>query len=144
MQGRDRRIGGVGPLAPQLDQSPRLLRVVVVDDDPATVMTLVSQLRSEGFDVTGYGSGAAALKALRAAAADVVICDLSMPAFDGWDLARELRKDAPRSRHPLLIAIAGAAPSQADRAMAESSGFNYYLTRPFDPKRVLQLIQQGF
>jgi len=132
------------PRDPQSDEAPRLLRVVVVDDDPATVMALVAPLRAEGFDVAGYGSGAAALKALREAPADVVICDLSMPAFDGWDLARELRKDAPRSRHPLLIAVAGAAPSQADRALAESSGFNYYLTKPCDPKRLLQLIQQGF
>jgi CheY-like chemotaxis protein len=132
------------PFTSESSQPPRALRIVVVDDEPDTVMTLLPALRAEGFDTRGYGSGEAALNGIREFAPDVVVCDLAMPVMNGWDLAREVRKLWPGSRHPLMIAMISEHAQGADEAMLRSAGFNYHLAKPFDGKVLLNVILHGF
>ena len=95
--------------APQADESlygragARPLRVLVVDDDRDTVLTLMALLREEGHDTKGVHSGRHAVQAVRDFDADAVIMDIAMPEKSGWDTAREIRDAIGRAR-PLLIA----------------------------------------
>jgi CheY-like chemotaxis protein len=115
------------------------LRILVVDDHPDTVMTLLGILRGEGFDAKGFGSGREALKNLGEFDPDVVISDIGMPSVNGWELARQVRQAMGGSR-PMLIAISGQYTKSADRSHAEAAGFNHYLVKPCDPKALLALI----
>jgi len=131
-------------LQSDLSQPPRLLRVVVVDDEPDHVMAVLAALRAAGFEANGYGSGKAALAGIRDFAPDVVVSDLSMPGLNGWDLAREVRRNAPQSRHPLMIAVTRGQATSADEAMMRSVGFNDFLAKPVDPNALLDLIRKRF
>ena len=115
------------------------LRVMVVDDHPDTVLTLLALLREEGCDARGFGSGREALRALKEFDPDVVISDVAMPSVNGWDLAREVRQAMGKSR-PLLIAITGQYKKNTDKLLADIAGFNHYLTKPCDPKALLALL----
>lgn len=115
------------------------LRVVVIDDEPDMVMTLLSILRDEGYEAKGFASGPAALKELPGFDPDVVISDLAMPVVNGWDLAKEVRRTMGASR-PVLIALSGQYRSGHDKSRSESAGFNHYLTKPCDPKVLMALI----
>lgn len=119
----------------------RKLRVMVVDDDADTVMTLLDLLRDEGYQADGFGSGRAALEAFAHTDPDVVISDIAMPAPNGWDLAKELRRRTDNRPRPFLIAISGQYMKAADRVLAQISGFNYFLTKPYDPQVLLALIR---
>lgn len=121
----------------------RPLRVVVVDDDPDTVMTLLGVLRDEGHDVHGYGSGKAGLEAIAQLNPDVVVSDISMPPPNGWDLAKEVRRLKGENPPPLLIAVSGRYTKGSDRILAQISGFNYYLTKPCDPQVLITLIEKA-
>jgi len=112
----------------------RPLRVIVVDDDPDTVMTFLDLLRDEGHDAHGYGSGKAALEAIAQPNPDVVVSDIAMPAPNGWDVAREVRRVRGELPPPLMIAVSGKYTKGADRVLAQIAGFNYYLTKPCDPQ----------
>src|SRR5688572_7199395 len=81
----------------------RRLRVIVIDDLPDAVMMLLTLLRSEGYEVQGFGSAREALKHLQDFDPDVVISDIAMPQVSGWDLAREVRRVMGKFR-PMLIA----------------------------------------
>src|SRR3954468_18543315 len=121
----------------------RQLRVVVVDDEPDTVMTLLALLRDEGYNADGFASGKAALEAVRKLDPDVIISDIAMPAPNGWDLAREVRRlkgDGPR---PLMIAISGIYVKSADRILAQMAGFNYFLAKPCDPQVLMALVEKA-
>jgi DNA-binding response OmpR family regulator len=120
-------------------QAPNRLRVVVIDDEPDTVLMLLTLLRDEGYEAEGFASGRAALDSLRAYDPDVVISDVSMPIVNGWDIAREVRRIMGESR-PTLIGISGHYVRTADKILAELAGFNYYLTKPYDPKGLLALL----
>ena len=66
----------------------RLVRVLVVDDDPDTVISLLAILRDEGYDARGVADPRRALGEVEALHPDVVIVDIAMPAVTGWDIAR--------------------------------------------------------
>jgi CheY-like chemotaxis protein len=121
----------------------RRLRIVVVDDEPDTVLTLLELLREEGYDVEGFGSGKAALEAIAKLDPDVVVSDIAMPAPNGWDVAKEVRRLRGHNPPPLMIAISGKYTKGADRVLAQIAGFNYYLTKPCDPQVLIALIENA-
>ena len=114
------------------------LRVVVIDDEPDAVLMLLTLLRNEGYDAKGFGSARAALRDLRALDPDVVISDVSMPYMNGWELARQIRQ--MMGERPTLIGISGQYMRGPDKVLAELSGFNFYLTKPCDPKVLMALL----
>jgi CheY-like chemotaxis protein len=64
--------------------------------------------------------------------------DIAMPGRDGWDAARAVRQYRTGNR-PMLIAVSGTYPKSAV-TFAEASGFDYYLSKPFDPNVLLKLV----
>jgi DNA-binding response OmpR family regulator len=64
---------------------------------------------------------------------------LAMPDISGYDLARWLRCRHRRSC-PLLIAISGAYTQPSDKQLSLTSGFDYYLTKPYRIGELLSLI----
>ena len=125
--------------SPASSRAPNRLRVVVIDDEPDSVLMLLTLLRDEGYEAEGFASGRAALNSLRAYDPDVVISDVSMPTVNGWDIAREVRRIMGESR-PTLIGISGHYIRPADKILAELAGFNYYLTKPYDPNVLMALL----
>jgi CheY-like chemotaxis protein len=113
-------------------------RILVVDDDAESLLALAALLRHWGCDVATAGSGEEALVAVAAAAPDVVIADLTLPAMDGCELARRLRA-LLRGDAILLVAFSGhTEPENVERA--EAAGFDYYVAKPADPDKLRALI----
>jgi twitching motility two-component system response regulator PilG len=130
------------PKAVAQQASTRDLRVVVIDDEPDAVMTLLELLREQGYRAEGFGGGAQALQAIPALDPDVIICDIAMPAPNGWDVAKQVRATRGREKRPLMIAISGRYTKGADRVLAQISGFNFFLTKPYDPQVLLALVEK--
>ena len=130
-------------MVPALAETParlRRLRVLVIDDEPDAVMTLLAILRDEGYDAQGFSSGKEALKAVKHFDPDVVISDLSMPVINGWDIGREVRRMMGEKR-PTLIALTGVYKSGSDKLLSDIAGYNHYLTKPCEPKALVALLQ---
>ena len=121
------------------DAVRRVARIMVVDDEPDTVITLLELLRAQGYHAEGYASGNAALEKLASFDPDVVISDIAMPRVNGWDVAREVRQKMGDKR-PVLIAISGQYTKAADKLLAQLKGFNHYLVKPCDPNILLSLL----
>ena len=118
----------------------RVARIMVVDDEPDTVITLLELLRNEGYAAEGFGSGQAALDKLMAFDPDVIISDIAMPHLSGWDVAKVVR-EKKGERRPVLIAISGQYTKGSDKLLAQLKGFNYYLVKPCDPEMLLSLLR---
>src|SRR5262245_29575107 len=114
----------------------RQLRVLVVDDEPDTVLSLVTVLLAEGYTAKGVHDGRGALKELESFDPDAVVMDISMPQMSGWEVAREIRKRS--ASKPTLIAITGTFIKAPDEALSRSVGFNHYLLKPCDPNYLLR------
>ena len=122
------------------DESARSLRVLVVDDEPDTVMTLLMLLSDAGHDAKGAGSARAAVGLLGEFDPDVIISDIAMPAMNGWELAREVRRSMGEQR-PVLIAVSGRFPKGPDQRLVETAGFNHFIAKPAEPTALLALLE---
>jgi CheY-like chemotaxis protein len=110
---------------------PRLLRVLVVDDDQDTTNGLVRLVRRWGHAVRFAYDGAAGLKMAAAQHPDVVVLDVAMPLMDGGQVARQLRLDFPK-KDCLIIAVTGSADEEG-RQQCSEAGIDLVLIKPVQP-----------
>jgi CheY-like chemotaxis protein len=92
----------------------RVSRILVVDDEPDQRFLLRRIFERAGHEVSDAGNGAAALRAVRESAWDLVVTDVMMPVMGGVELIRCLRDDPATAHIPILAAtgeahLAGAA-----------------------------------
>jgi CheY-like chemotaxis protein len=116
-------------------------RTALVVDDVKDVTEMLSVLLTHaGYDVVTAGSASAALAEAQARHFDVVISDIGMPVMNGYDLARALRA-LPEYRDVPLVAVTGYSLFD-DRERSLKSGFNAHMTKPIDPRALLDLIER--
>lgn len=114
-------------------------RILVVDDVPEILLIAESLLSQSGYDVVTAASGARALQQLRAGAFDVVLTDIEMPDATGVDILRAVRErdlDTP-------VVLITANPSLETAVQALELGALRYLSKPVDPKLLLDVVRQG-
>ncbi len=112
------------------------LRVLVVDDDPGIVRTLLLGLKVMGCQATGVESGEAALKALAEAPADVLLTDMRMEGMSGVELVEEAHR-----RHPALVSVVMTAFASYENAVsAIKAGAYDYLPKPFTSEQLEHLV----
>jgi PAS domain S-box-containing protein len=118
------------------------VRILVVDDSIANRDVASSILTGQGATVFGCGDGAEALEWLQRKGnrVDLVLMDIQMPVMDGNQAVVELRKIETLRDLPVIALTAGALTSEKDRAIA--AGMNDYLTKPFDPERMIRVLRQ--
>lgn len=121
------------------ETTPRNLRIIVADDDPDTVLTLMTVLSDEGHEVRGYHQAGDMLRAMRDFNPDVVVLDINMPDVNGFTAAQEIR-DRYGVRKPLLIAITGVFTRGPDRILTQLAGFDHHLVKPYQTSDVLKLL----
>jgi two-component system response regulator GlrR len=115
------------------------IRILLVDDDPDLLKLLSIRLTSAGYHVELASSAEQALTSIALARPRVVITDLRMPGMDGMALFQHLHQKDP-SMPVILLTAHGTIP---DAVQATQRGVFAYLTKPYDPKALLQLIERA-
>lgn len=116
---------------------PRVLRVLVVDDNRDAADTLVMLATLWGHDARLAYDGASALDSALTVPPDVILIDIGMPRMDGLRLAG-LFRGQPRLADSLLVAVTGYADEAHRRMCAEA--FDHYLVKPIEPTTVKRLL----
>jgi DNA-binding response OmpR family regulator len=114
--------------------------VLVVDDEPDFVETLVKRLERRGFEVTGVGSGQEALLLLGKRQFDVVILDVMMPGMDGIETLREIKLGWPKTQVILLSGHGGEEMGMRGMAYGAYS----YLLKPVSLKIIVETAYMAF
>lgn len=120
--------------------SKRHVRVLVVDDYPDTAESIGTCLSAAGLETRVTRDGAKALEIANAWHPAVCIVDLTMPRFDGFEIAQRLRSQA-WAEQTALIAHTGWTGEEM-RQRAHAAGFDGYLTKPADPGDLLRMIEE--
>lgn len=115
-------------------------RVLVVDDDDVIRQLITVNLELEGFDVVTAVDGQDALEKVKDAQPSVITLDVMMPRLDGWEAAARLRSD-PETAHIKVILLSARA-QEADLQRGERIGVDAYLTKPFDPDELIDLVRR--
>jgi len=110
--------------------------ILVVDDETKIVKTVKAYLESAGFRVATAEDGQMALTVFRHERPALVILDLGLPAIDGLDVARVLRRE---SDVPLIMLTARV--DEADKLIGLELGADDYVTKPFSPRELVARVR---
>ena len=102
------------------------LHILVVDDDPAILRLLSTNLRARDYEVTTSIDGEEALEAIEGDFFDLVVLDIMMPRVDGVEVCRRIRE---WSRVPIIIL--SARGDERNKVKCLELGADDYLTKPF-------------
>ena len=117
-----------------------MARVLVVDDDDVIRQLISVNLELEGFDVVTAYDGQDALDKVKDVKPDVITLDVMMPRVDGWETAAKLREDPETAAIGLVLLSARA--QDTDLARGERIGVDAYLTKPFDPDDLIDVVRR--
>lgn len=115
-------------------------RILVVDDNVAGATALVLGLSLFGFNVRPAHDGLMALEVAAAFRPHIVLLDIALPMFDGWEVARRLLTMSV-FRRPRVIAYSGLA-DPVHRARSEEVGIECHLRKPTPLAEVRRVIEQ--
>jgi len=119
----------------------RNLRILIVDDDNDTREILRFVLQQEGGEVNAASTVAEALEAYKRFLPNVVVADLGLPGANGYALIALIRAHDKRSGRSTPAIALTAYTSAADRETALAAGFQRYMSKPFDPARIIETIR---
>jgi CheY-like chemotaxis protein/two-component sensor histidine kinase len=113
-------------------------RVLVVEDNVDAADSLGALLEVLGHHVRIANDGPRALDLARAQPPDLMLVDIGLPGMDGYEVAREIRRDA-RLRQVVLVALTGYGREE-DRTRALEAGFDRHLVKPVEPDTLQSLV----
>ena len=128
-------MGSVHQLKP--DVSPKR-RVLVVEDNLDSVHSMAMLVKMMGHEVQFAINGFAALDIARTFRPDVILLDIGLPDFNGYEMVRQLKYEEAL-RNTRFIAIS-ALPAQQFKERALSAGCHEFHPKPIDPKVLEELL----
>jgi CheY-like chemotaxis protein len=120
--------------------SSSLGRVLVVDDDDVIRQLISVNLELEGFDVATAVDGQDCLEKVKDVRPDVITLDIMMPRLDGWEAASRLRADPDTA--DIKVVLLSARAQEADLERGSRIGVDAYLTKPFDPDELIDIVRR--
>jgi CheY-like chemotaxis protein/MinD-like ATPase involved in chromosome partitioning or flagellar assembly len=114
-------------------------KILIVDDDLETLRLVGLMLQRQGYQIVAAQNGTQAIAMARNENPDLVLLDIMMPEIDGFETARQLRKDNDTSSIPILMFT---ARSQVDDKVAGyEAGADDYLAKPVHPAELVARIK---
>jgi CheY-like chemotaxis protein len=138
------------PVAPAelLERVARVLEqpfILVADDDPDVLESIVTVLRSQPLRLQTATDGRQCLEIARKRMPDLLILDLLMPRMDGFAVIRELRRDPTFADLPIMVLTAVVEDASYRRYELETGSrmkVQEYLEKPVAPTELLRRVKQ--
>ena len=113
--------------------------ILIVDDDPAILRLLSTNLKARGYEVSSAANGEESLEAVQCNFIDLIILDIMMPKVDGVEVCRRIREwsDVP-------IIMLSAKGDEKDKVKCLELGADDYLTKPFGIAELMARINTAF
>ena len=115
----------------------RCRHILIVEDNFDQAQTLRAFLGMKGHRLEVAPSGPIALEMARRARPDVVLLDIGLPGLDGFEVARELRREYGDAVRIIAVSAYG---SENDRRQSLEAGCELHLVKPADPRFIESLL----
>jgi DNA-binding NarL/FixJ family response regulator len=113
-------------------------QILIIEDEPFMRQSLITALQTGNFGVIEARDGFGGLELARAKVPDLIVCDVTMPGKDGYEVLRELKADAKTSAIPFIF-LTGKA-ERSDFRAGMNLGADDYLTKPVSTEELLAAI----
>ena len=116
------------------------ITIVVVDDNSDVRRHVGAFLAHLGVNVAVAQSAMEGLEAVKSHRPNLVLCDISMPGRDGFDLLRDIRALGPDTGGSVPIIAMTALATRLDGATFLNAGFQAFLPKPFGPDKLMEVV----
>lgn len=110
------------------------MNVLIVEDEADILQLLKYNVESAGFEVSTAEDGYEALSLARRQLPDLVLLDLMIPGLDGFEVCRELKRNAETKHIPIIMLTAKG--EEIDRIVGLELGADDYVVKPFSPREL--------
>jgi DNA-binding response OmpR family regulator len=114
-----------------------LKKILIIEDDPATVAGLSDTLIEEHFEVSTVMSGQMGYEKAKEAEYDLIILDLMLPDKSGVEVCKDLRKDGVNT--PILMLT--GKKEEIDKVLGLEMGADDYVTKPFSIRELVARVK---
>ncbi|CAO5674659.1 MAG: Chemotaxis protein CheY [Holosporales bacterium] len=116
-------------------------RLVLTVDDSRTIREMVSfTIKSIGYTMIEAEDGLAALNLLKDNKPDLIISDVNMPNMDGFTFVKNVRENPAFKTTPILMLT--TEYSDDKKNTGRSVGATGWIVKPFDPEKLIQVVQK--
>lgn len=137
------KITEIQPHREAASEVPDSLRILVAEDNPVNRKFISQVLTKSGHRVTAVTNGQQALESIDENSFDVVLMDCQMPVLSGYDAAAAIRAaEADTGRHLPIVAVTAHAMEE-NRKECERVGIDFFVTKPFKTRDLLEVIQRA-
>ena len=118
-----------------------MVKTILAVDDSASIRQMVSfTLRGAGYEVVEAVDGQDALDKAKNHDVNLILTDVNMPRMDGLALVKSLRGLPRYKTAPILMLTTES--SDVMKAQGRASGASGWLVKPFDPKRLVEVVRK--
>lgn len=129
------------PAPPQAEKKNRDFKVLVVDDEKDICIYVKDVLENYQYDVAMTTSGLEAIEMIKKdPSINVLFLDIMMPEMNGFEVLKRVRGEARRNIQVVMIT---ARRTMQDVLMAKELGVIGYVTKPFDPERLVKVLENA-
>ncbi|MCD8491641.1 MAG: response regulator [Geovibrio sp.] len=118
------------------------MKILIADDELRLRKVVALHLKKAGFAVLEAGNGRQALEIAKEQKPDVIVLDIMMPEMNGLEACEALKADPELKDVPVILLTAMAEAGDIEKGGA--AGAEYYLTKPFSPKELIDKINSNF
>jgi len=113
-------------------------KVLIIEDHPETVEVMETIMKPLGVEVLVAYDGITGSKLAVSGKPDLILLDIMMPEMNGFEVCRRLKADPETAKIPIVIV--SVRTSEDDKENGNKCGADEYLTKPFDPKKLLEVV----
>ena len=113
--------------------------ILVAEDERNLVEALSFLMQRAGYEVHVARDGPATVEMTRRLSPDLVLLDIMLPGFDGFEVVEAIRRD-PEGRRPRIVMLT-AKGHERDRRKARELGVDDYVTKPFSNRDVVERVR---
>ena len=115
-----------------------MMNILIADDESSVTELVRVTLEDEHVRVVAAADGVTAVALASEIQPSIILLDVNMPGWDGFEVCRRLRADARFAATPIVMLTAAAQADDVRRGL--EAGATEYLTKPFSPVRLLTLV----
>lgn len=114
-------------------------KLLIADDERSIRLLVSATLASDRYHILEASTGVEAFEIICVEHPRMVLLDVRMPEIDGLEICRRVRSDPSLADIAIVMLTGNNAPDQIEQGLA--AGANQYLTKPFSPLQLLQIVE---
>lgn len=136
----DNHMADVQPSTPAIKPATQRFRILVVDDNHDSALSLAMMLSIMGHDTRTTHDGESAVATAESFLPDVVLLDIGLPKLNGYEVAQRIR-ESQWGASMFLIAVTGWGQDE-DRQRSSEVGLNVHMVKPVEPAALEKLLAE--